>query len=38
MRALYLAMQYPLKEKTILKLRTIIAKELMGQLSLALGT
>lgn len=38
MRALYLAMQYPLKEKTILKLRTIVAKELMGQLSLALGT
>jgi hypothetical protein len=31
-------MQYPLKEKTILKLQNIIAKELMGQLSLALGT
>jgi hypothetical protein len=38
MRSLYLAMQYPFKEKTITKFKTIITQDLMGHLSLALGT
>jgi hypothetical protein len=37
MRALYLAMQYPFKEKMIMKLKNIITQELMGHLSLALS-
>lgn len=37
MRALYLAMQYPFREKTIMKLQNIVTQELMGHLSLALS-
>ena len=37
MRALYLAMQYPFREKTIMKLQNIVTQELMGHLNLALS-